>query len=78
MRKLLSYQVSVQNSSTVNVLKASQQLIQEKLDVFVAQWLVALDDGCQVRLHQFVHDVTEQRQICFAYMSSKSSLVLGN
>ena len=41
------------DASRVNVLEASQKLVQEKLNVVVCEGLVRLDNLRKIRLHEF-------------------------
>ena len=41
----------------MNILESSQDLIEEKLDVIVGQWLIGLNDLRKIRLHQLGHYV---------------------
>lgn len=50
------FQVPVQHISRVDVLQASQDLVEKVADVVVAQ-LLGLQQLVQVRLHQSLHDV---------------------
>lgn len=49
-------QVAVQHVGRVDVLQASQDLVEEVADVVVAQ-LLGLQQLVEVRLHQSLHDV---------------------
>lgn len=55
------FEVTVQHVGRVDVLEASQDLVQEVADVVVAQPL-ALQQLVQVRLHQGLHDVAAGTQ----------------
>lgn len=50
------FEVTVQHVGWVNVLEASQDLVEEVADVVVAQSL-AFQQLVQIRLHQSLHDV---------------------
>ena len=43
----------MKNSTRVYVLESPQDLVNEKLDVFIAEALVGLDDLAEVGFHQF-------------------------
>ena len=45
------------DSSRVNVLKTSENLIQEKLNVIIGQRLVGLDNLGEICLHQFGNNI---------------------
>jgi hypothetical protein len=47
----------MENSARVYVLKSAQDLVNEKLDVFIAEALIGLDDLAEVGFHQFGYHV---------------------
>ena len=47
----------MQDSARVHILESSQNLIEEELDVLVAQSLVGLNDLGQICLHEVSHYV---------------------
>ncbi len=47
----LSYQVAVDDVCRVDVLEAAEDLVDEVLNVFVSEGVVAVDDLVQVRVH---------------------------
>ena len=47
----------MQDSARVHILESSQNLIEEELDVLVAQSLVGLNDLRQICLHEVSHYV---------------------
>lgn len=47
----------MENSARVYVLKSAQDLVNEKLDVFIAEALIRLDDLAEVGFHQFGYHV---------------------
>lgn len=47
----------MQDATRVNVLKAPQNLVQEELNVLVAEHLIRFNDLGQVGFHQIRHDV---------------------
>lgn len=50
-------QVAMEDTARVDVLKASQNLVQEELNVLVAEHLIGFNDLSQVGFHQVRHDV---------------------
>lgn len=47
----------MENSARVYVLKSAQDLVNEKLDVFIAEALIRLYDLAEVGFHQFGYHV---------------------
>ena len=47
----------MENSARVYVLKSAQYLVNEKLDVFIAEALIGLDDLAEVGFHQLGYHV---------------------
>lgn len=60
--------------SRVDELQSSQELIQEKLVVFISEGLAALNDLSEICIHELGYDIAEY---LMRYTSSKSSLDLG-
>ena len=64
-------EVPVVNACGVNVLKTSENLVQEKLNVIIGQRLVGLNNLGEIRLHQFGNyiNLIETRSILWAQNS---------
>lgn len=56
-KQVPGFQISMDNLCGVDVLESSQQLVEEKLVVFLSEGLLALDDLCKVSIHHFGNDV---------------------
>ncbi len=41
----------------MNVLEASEYLIEEELDVVIRKWLIRFDDLCQISFHQLANHI---------------------
>lgn len=48
----------MQDVGGVNVLEAAENLVDERLEVGIGQWLARANDGCQVALHEFCPDIS--------------------
>ena len=47
----------MQDTCRMNIFQPSEELVQEKLNMFISQWLSALDNSPQICLHQITHYV---------------------
>lgn len=52
------YEITVHYLCGVDVLEASEELIEEKLIVFFGERLIAFDDGGKICIHHFRDNVT--------------------
>lgn len=61
-QQVARFEVTMQHVRRVDVLQTSQDLIEEVTDMVITQ-LLCLQQLIQIRLHQALHDVSEQMRV---------------